>query len=277
MRIACVGDNVVDCYPDAGLMFPGGNAVNVAVAARRSGCPTEYIGAVGDDPAGEAILAALAHEQVETAGVRIVDGHTAFAVIELRDGDRVFVDSDLGVSAIELGPEDYARLAGATLVHTGDCSALESQLEAIAAASAIVSFDFSTRAADYCAPLLPYVDVAIFSVHGRDETEIERLLRDAADSGPQTVIGTRGPDGAALLLGGRVYWADAPAMTTVVDTLGAGDAFIGRALIGLLREEPPDALLAAASDAAADAVGRHGAFGWGAPLVLPERTGRRVV
>ena len=31
------GDNVVDCYEDRGLMFPGGNALNVSVFANRFG------------------------------------------------------------------------------------------------------------------------------------------------------------------------------------------------------------------------------------------------
>ena len=37
MRLAGVGDNVVDRYRDLGLMFPGGQALNVAVHARRIG------------------------------------------------------------------------------------------------------------------------------------------------------------------------------------------------------------------------------------------------
>jgi fructoselysine 6-kinase len=40
MSLAAVGDNVVDCYVDRGLMFPGGNSVNVAVHAARAGTRT---------------------------------------------------------------------------------------------------------------------------------------------------------------------------------------------------------------------------------------------
>jgi fructoselysine 6-kinase len=35
--LAGLGDNVVDRYVNEGMMYPGGNAVNVAVHARRSG------------------------------------------------------------------------------------------------------------------------------------------------------------------------------------------------------------------------------------------------
>jgi hypothetical protein len=35
--MACLGDNMSGCYLTIGQVFPGGNAVNVAVAVARSG------------------------------------------------------------------------------------------------------------------------------------------------------------------------------------------------------------------------------------------------
>ena len=50
MRIVGVGDNVLDRYIDQGLMYPGGNAVNVPVLALRFGAEAAaYVGTVGDD------------------------------------------------------------------------------------------------------------------------------------------------------------------------------------------------------------------------------------
>ena len=50
MRLIAVGDNVTDCYVDAGVYFPGGNAVNVAVNCKKNGAErVEYIGIFGDD------------------------------------------------------------------------------------------------------------------------------------------------------------------------------------------------------------------------------------
>ena len=37
VKIAAMGDNVVDCYPARNQMYPGGNCLNVAVQARRFG------------------------------------------------------------------------------------------------------------------------------------------------------------------------------------------------------------------------------------------------
>ena len=36
-KMIAVGDNVVDCYLDDHVYYPGGNAVNVAVNCRRDG------------------------------------------------------------------------------------------------------------------------------------------------------------------------------------------------------------------------------------------------
>ena len=52
VTLLTVGDNVVDRYPALGMLYPGGNAVNVAVHGRRCGAGTAYIGAVGTDLAG---------------------------------------------------------------------------------------------------------------------------------------------------------------------------------------------------------------------------------
>ena len=38
MRMIAVGDNVVDCYLDQRVYYPGGNAVNVAVEQGLDGC-----------------------------------------------------------------------------------------------------------------------------------------------------------------------------------------------------------------------------------------------
>jgi fructoselysine 6-kinase len=268
MRVCCAGDNVVDCYPDLGLMYPGGNAVNVAVGARRAGCESAYVGAVGADVPGRVIVDALIAEGVGTERLRIVDGPTAYAVVQLVEGERVFVDSDLGVSEIVLDQDDLAYAATFDLVHSGDCSGLETQLPALAAAVP-VSFDFSHRPAEYCAPLLPHVEIASFSAGHLDDAAIEKLLRDATAAGPRVALATAGSRGAMLLIDRRVYHAPAVAAPTVVDTLGAGDTFIARILVGILCEETPATMLRAASELAAETIGESGAFGHPASLELP--------
>jgi fructoselysine 6-kinase len=86
-------------------------------------------------------------------------------------------------------------------------------------------------------------------------------------AGARWVLATRGGEGA-LLSGSGVLHEVSAAPARVVDTLGAGDSFIARVLVGLLRNESPDALLQAAAREAARACEYFGAVGYGAPSIL---------
>jgi fructoselysine 6-kinase len=252
-QLVTIGDNVVDCYLDYGYMYPGGNAVNVAVHGRRVGVPAAYIGAVGNDAAGSAIVAALETEGVDTGRVRVLPG-----------GNRVFTGGAAGVSKFD-PDEDDLRLVGAVrLVHTGECSMLEDHLALLARRSRRLSFDFSERPWEYIAALAPLVDVAIASLPESDAARAEDLAREIRACGPSVVAVTRGAEGAVLLTD-ELYTSvagDGP----VIDTLGAGDSFIARLLAGLLRGEPPRGLVQAASTYATLSCGELGAFGHRTPL-----------
>jgi sugar/nucleoside kinase (ribokinase family) len=62
--------------------------------------------------------------------------------------------------------------------------------------------------------------------------------------------------------------ASAAMPVQVVDTLGAGDMFIARTLIGLLRGEAPQETLSAAAQAAAEACTRIGWTGYAAAMAI---------
>ena len=263
MRLACAGDNVVDVYRWLGLMFPGGNAVNVAVAARRAGAATAYIGAIGTDEPGRLVLEALTDEGVDVTRARSVHGPNAYFLIELVDGERAFGDADLGVSRFSLNTEDLEYLSTFDLVHSGDNSMLENQIESLADVAA-VSYDFGERPVDYWEPLVPFVRVACFSGAMLAPEAAEHLTRRAARLGPEVVLVTEGERGAMALDHDRVYRVGAEAKP--LDTLGAGDTLIGTFLARLIAgATPPDALLTA-SHAAALTCSHHGAFGHPAPV-----------
>jgi fructoselysine 6-kinase len=265
MSLVAIGDNVTDCYVEQGRMFPGGNAVNTAVHAARAGTPTSYAGVVGDDERGRLLVAALAAEGVDTTGVRIAAGPTAYAVVRHVDGDRVFGPNDKGVSVFRPTGADLAAVTRARLAHTSCASRLEADLPLLASATT-VSFDFGDRTGDgYADALLPHVRVATFSAAHLDEDDCDDLVRWAHSRGPRHVFATRGSAGAVAYDGRGMHRVAAVAVRTV-DSLGAGDAFIGRALHGLLAGEATRDLLAAAVRAGSAACAEAGGFGHGRPL-----------
>ena len=53
MKLLGLGDNVMDAYLFRGELYPGGNAANVAVLAKRAGAEKSgYIGVLATDAAG---------------------------------------------------------------------------------------------------------------------------------------------------------------------------------------------------------------------------------
>jgi sugar/nucleoside kinase (ribokinase family) len=263
-HLLAVGDNVVDCYPDLGVMFPGGNTVNVAVHARRAGAASAYLGAVGTDAAGDLVRGSLVAEGVDTSLTRTEDGPNAFAIVRVVEGNRVFEAGEVGVSRFRLTDADLDRAASADVVHSGECSMIEVDLPRLAQTARLLSFDFSERPWEYVEEYAPLVSVAVLSAASVDEDPV-LLARRVAALGPRVVAVTQGPGGATLLGDGSVYRAPAGS-GPIVDTLGAGDAFIARLLVGLARAEEPEALLPAATAYATASCAEHGAFGHEAQL-----------
>ena len=265
-RVVCLADNVVDCFASWGVMTPGGNALNVAVQAARLGARASYVGAVADDPAGRLIRRALAAEGVDVARLRVVPGRTAHCVIAHEAGERRFLRADLGVSIIELDAGDLDHVVGAHAVHTGRSSRLDDHLPTLAA-RAPLSYDFATvREPARVARVAPLCHLATFSGGDLLDGEAADLAGLALAAGARRCLVTRGAEGAELHGAGRVHRAPAARGSPVIDTLGAGDAVAATVLVGLLRGDAPEAVLADAMRLAARTCGHLGGFGHPAPI-----------
>jgi fructoselysine 6-kinase len=265
VRILAFGDNVVDCYRDQNLMFPGGNCVNHAVFARRAGADTAYAGAVCDDDAGRLIRRALIEEGVDVSSLRIEPGQTAYCVIETQDGDRVFVGANLGVSIIAPSGDDLARLSDFDAVHTGRSSHVDAWLPRFAGLTK-VSYDLATvHDPERIEQVAPHCFLLAFSAGGTAREEALELAQRARAAGARWSLVTRGVEGALLV--GEAGVCEVPAQAVdAVDTLGAGDTYIASVLVGLLDNRHPEAILKEATDAAAKTCLMRGAFGHAAPM-----------
>ncbi len=266
MRLIGVGDNTVDQYLDLGKMFPGGNAVNVAAMASRSGHDSSYIGWLSRDPRGQLILDALQAEGVDTSHCRVVDGPNAFCEIDLVDGERIFGRSDSGVcTQIHLTGEDLDFIAGHDLVHTGIYSGLEHQLSQLASSSRRLSFDYSNDSTiETLTKTLPYVTIAAVSHPDLPAQEMEAYLRWILRQGPELVLVTQGGRGAYASDGDMIF--QPVVEVEVVDTLGAGDAFLTQLLVSYYSGSKLKEAMHHAAHAAAETCRAYGAFGHGIPI-----------
>lgn len=258
----------------------GGAETNVAIGLARLGHAVGWIGAVGADEPGELIRRTLRAEGVE-GFVRIDDTRTTgLMLIERRVGttSRVtYYRAGSAGSALTTADVSVIGSVAPRLVHvTGitpalSASAREAIVHAVAEAKragALVSFDVNFRgklwSASDAAPVLrelaAYADVLIAS-----DDELE-LLGDGDEAasvaaalarGTQTIAVKRGAAGASLYTAeGRTDVA--ARKVSVVDTIGAGDAFTAGLLSAILDGASTEAAAQRAVAVAAFAVAANG-------------------
>ncbi|KIN27203.1 hypothetical protein B4071_3358 [Bacillus subtilis] len=256
------------------LQTAGGNALNVAVLAKRLGHESSYIGIVGNDEAAAHLLNVLKLEQVNADYIRQAHGENGMAIVTLDEqGDRIFVRSNKGgiQSRLRLAfqEKDVSFISGHDLLHTSVYSRLENDLPQLCGLVP-VSFDFSTnREDDYLRRVCPYVTYAFFSGSDLSESECGELAKTAHGYGAKMVCMTRGGQGAILSAGDRVYHQPI-VETDIIDTLGAGDSFIAGFLTAFCVKQDITYALRQAAETAAKTCGVYGAFVYGYPYRLED-------
>ena len=227
----------------------GGSESNVAIALRRLGVDAVWVGRVGDDGLGVRVARELRAEGVEAHAIVDESAPTGLMLKQLPAAGRTAVRYYRGGSAgSRLGPADLPPdlIEGADLLHVTGITPLLSAscLAAVHAAidcarerGATVSFDVNHRAAlgaaESAAPVLrELADRADLLFGGEEELRLvggagadaAELAESLAGDG-RTVIAKLGAAGAVAVAEGRTVAAEGFAVP-VVDTVGAGDAFV---------------------------------------------------
>jgi len=262
-RLCCVGGAVLDHYADLGLAFPGGNGVNAAVHASRSGAASSFVGVVGDDAAGRLIAASLEAEGVDVSRLRAVPGPTPLVTVRRDHG--AFCCVACPRTLLPLTAAAAGRLPPCDLVHMAGTARADDLVPALAAAAPI-SYDFGRDEAGPGHPLLPLVTSAALSRPGMEEAEAAAVASALQQSGPRLVVVSCGAAGVTACLEGEVRH-EAAAVGPVTDPLGAGDALLAHLLVCLLAGDGLEPALASASRYAAGVCGQLGGFGRGRPAV----------
>ncbi|MDQ0826873.1 ribokinase [Arthrobacter sp. B2I5] len=223
---------------------PGGKGANQAAAAARLGGRVRMIGAVGDDAHGQGMLDALASAGVDTADVAVLPEATGTALIVVDAGgeNQIVVcpgaNSHLSLEGVEFGPDETVL-----------CQ-LEVGLPVVLEAARKAQGFFVLNAApamDLPDELLAHCDLVIVN-------ESEYALIPALASAKLVAV-TYGGEGSAIFERGRkVAEAPAPAVS-VVNTIGAGDAFCAALVLALRTGMDSAWALAVANAVGAAAVG----------------------
>ena len=116
--LVSLGDNCVDIYRNKeGMVCSGGNAVNVAVYARRENIKVCYLGFFGNDRFGASIRGNMLKEDIHIDYCNVEDGANGYTIVELKDGERVFVESDLAVQKKFYIPQGLERMLSSSKIN----------------------------------------------------------------------------------------------------------------------------------------------------------------
>lgn len=270
MKLVTIGDNVVDRYLDLGRIYPGGNAVNVAVAAKRNGAENcAYIGITGDDAAALHVIHSLKMEGIDLAQIRQTYGPNGEASVTLNEkGDRIFIGTNRGIRMssllqLKLTEPDLAYISTFDMIHTSVNSDIEHELPRLNQRP--VSFDFSTKNRwneKYLRLVCPYLAYAFFSGSDMELDEINALIAYVHELGVKVVGVTRGSEAAQFSCEG-IRYEQTPLEVDVLDTMGAGDSFIGGFLASYHGTRNMEKALQQAAGSAAATCQHYGAYGYG--------------
>ncbi|MFS0795370.1 ribokinase [Microbacterium sp. 1P10AE] len=240
----------------------GGKGANQAVAATLAGADVALVGAVGQDATGNDALRSLRGHGVDVDGVRTVPGSTgrALIVVDPRGENLILVDP--GANAVidaEMVREAAGHWAAETVVLVqGEVS--RAVIDAVAAACRAVGARFVLN-------LAPFVEVGGDTLATADplvvnEIEAAQLGIDpTAEAGALpacSLVVTLGADGAVVRTAAGTQRLPARSVE-VVDTTGAGDAFVGTLAARLAAGADLATSAAVATQAAAYAVAHRGA------------------
>jgi len=267
-QIFCVGDMVADIFssplarlPEPGelvlsekiAVFPGGNALNTAVALRRLGEDVAVAGSIGNDAFGQLLLDQIQAQGLDVRGVRMEPaGRTASTFILRTEGeDRRFIHS-LGVAATftgeyvlpELIPDNGIILIGGYLkLGAWDdnvlanlmCQARQRNCKVVL--NICIAQDSGVDPTR-CLSLLEHVDIF---VPNEDEARIltgevvpELQAKALLKAGAQTAVITRGAKGLFAYDGQRSVEMGI-FKVPIVDPSGCGDCFTAGLIAGLTR------------------------------------------
>jgi sulfofructose kinase len=220
----------------------GGQCATAMVGLARLGLKVRYIGKIGNDDTGRFQLRSLEKEGVEATGVVVVEGaesQIAFIVVDQPSGERTVIwnrDERLRIEPNEVDRE--AVTSGRALHLDGHNVAASIRAAEYAREAGVPTVLDIDNVYDGAENLLPMIDFLISSATfpGRmtGEPDLKRALKKLKETtGSFFVAATLGVEGVLAYFNDEYIYSPAFPIKCA-DTTGAGDAFHGGFIYGLL-------------------------------------------
>ena len=244
--------------PSVDISLAGAES-NVAIGLQRLGVQAAWVSRVGHDPLGTRVMREIRAEGVgvhcrvdpeRPTGLMLKSRPTATTtrVDYYRAGSAASALSPADLPDALVEDADVLHLSGITpMLSESAARAMTAAVDRAVAAGTRISLDVNYRSrlgsrerlGDLLAGVLPHVDIVfggpeeltiLAPGHAEDDNEYDEadlaaLLRAVANLGPAEVVAKLGADGATALRHGELTHGPGQ-VVDVVDTVGAGDAFV---------------------------------------------------
>lgn len=290
-EVITLGESMVGFTPSDGApmresvdfhRFVGGAESNVAIGVVKLGHTAGWMSRVGDDVFGRMILDELQGQGVEISQVVISATEPTGLYFKDRShiADRTVVYYRKGSAMSHITPDDLDKgyIAQARILHISGITLAISETSRRAAHRAIeiakengvlVSFDPNYRQALWSERdakaayrgIVPFADIVLTTVEeapllksGLKGADLDHILAELTNTGPQAVYVKLGEAGAAYRVSGSVGSVPGVKVPQVIDSVGAGDAFAAGVLVGHLEALGPEETVRLANAMGAAAV-----------------------
>jgi fructokinase len=256
--IASVGESLVDFTPlpaaggDAFAAHPGGSPYNVAIGVARLGHPAAFAGRLSGDLFGRLLSRHLAASGVAAHLAVPATEPTALAFVADAEGEAAYDFRLDGTAAAALAPGDLPaeRFADVEAVHFGSLGvALRPSRDAVLGLARalrgrrLLTFDPNVRpdvVPDWPAYRAALAEGArLADLVRASEADLQAWGAEPGLGPDQALVVTAGPAGSRLRLGDRRLACPAPPCR-VLDTVGAGDAYMAGLLVALAERRALD-------------------------------------
>ena len=220
----------------------GGKGANQAVAAQRSGAKTRFIGAVGNDSAGKAMLDLLHNEDIDLAGITTLDNQAtgqAYIVVDDAGENQIMIHAGANQAFTpEYVDSKQELITDSDFVIAQFESGVPATIEAFKIAQehhVATILNPAPAMKEIPADLLAKTDMitpneteteVLTGIHVDDEVSMKKAAKSFHKMGIKAVLITIGSKGTFYDFAGKS--GIIPAFKVkAVDTTAAGDTFIG--------------------------------------------------
>lgn len=246
-RVLGIGIATMDIYCHHRRMYPGGNEYNIAYNAKLQGAEAGFMGVFANDHVGEILERTLTEAGVDTSYSHHEQGSSGYALVDIRDGDRVFLDwnkegvTDLYPFTFTDEELAYIRTFDVACTSWGGRVSKE-KVRYLSENGITICYDFyDCFTAEDIEALAPWIAYGFFSCSHISEEETKAVLRKSVELGAKIAVGTRGNQ-PALAFDGTSFYEQPILAVKPVDTMGAGDSYISAFLVNYLSPAADESL-----------------------------------